>query len=48
MAASLESGVLLRHDGTGHPSYFTSACVEEAVNAYLLDLALPPPGLVCA
>jgi pimeloyl-ACP methyl ester carboxylesterase len=47
MAASLESGVLLRHDGTGHPSYFTSACVEDAVNAYLLDLTLPAPGLVC-
>lgn len=48
MAASLESGVLLRHDGTGHPSYLNSACVEDAVNAYLLDLTLPPPDLVCA
>jgi hypothetical protein len=48
MAASLESGVLLRHDGTGHPSYFTSACVEDAVNTYLLDLTLPPTDLVCA
>ena len=47
MAASLELGVLLEHDGTGHPSYFTSACVEDAVNAYLLDLALPEPSLVC-
>jgi pimeloyl-ACP methyl ester carboxylesterase len=47
MAASLESGVLLRHDGTGHPSYFTSACVEDAVNAYLLGLSLPAPDLVC-
>jgi pimeloyl-ACP methyl ester carboxylesterase len=47
MAANLESGVLLRHNGTGHPSYFTSACVEDAVNAYLLDLALPDPNLVC-
>ena len=47
MAATLESGVLLRHDGTGHPSYFMSACVEDAVNAYLLDLTLPPPNLIC-
>jgi pimeloyl-ACP methyl ester carboxylesterase len=47
MAASLESGVLLRHDGTGHPSYFTSACVEDAVNAYLLGLSLPAQDLVC-
>jgi pimeloyl-ACP methyl ester carboxylesterase len=47
MAASLESGVLLRHDGTGHPSYLISGCVEDAVNAYLLELTLPPPDLVC-
>ena len=47
MAGQLESGVLLRRDGTGHPSFFTSACVEEVVNAYLLELALPDPALVC-
>jgi pimeloyl-ACP methyl ester carboxylesterase len=47
MAASLESGVLLRHNGTGHPSYFTSGCVEKAVNTYLLDLTLPPTELDC-
>jgi hypothetical protein len=47
MAAQLDSGVLLTREGAGHPSYFASACVEEAVNAYLLDLSLPPPSLVC-
>ena len=47
MAASLESGVLLRHDSTGHPAYFTSACVADTVNRYLLDLTLPAPDLVC-
>jgi pimeloyl-ACP methyl ester carboxylesterase len=47
MAGQLASAVLLTRDGTGHPSYFHSACVEDAVNAYLLDLTLPAPRLVC-
>jgi hypothetical protein len=47
MAAQLDSGVLLTREGAGHPSYVLSACVAEAVNAYLVDLSFPPPGLVC-
>jgi hypothetical protein len=47
MAGQLESGVLLRREGTGHPSYFESACAVEVVNAYLIDLTLPPPDLIC-
>lgn len=47
MAAQLASGVLLTRDGTGHPSFMESACVEDAVKAFLIDLALPQPGLVC-
>lgn len=47
MVAYLESGVLLRNDGAGHPSYLNSACVEAAVEAYLLDLTLPAPDLIC-
>lgn len=47
LAANLESGVLLRNDGTGHPSYLNSACVEAAIEAYLLELILPSPDLIC-
>jgi pimeloyl-ACP methyl ester carboxylesterase len=47
MAAQLESGVLLTRDGPGHPSYLLSACVEEVVNAFLIELTLPNPGTVC-
>ena len=47
MAGQLESGVLLRREGTGHPSYWNSACVADAVNTYLRDLTLPPPNLIC-
>ena len=47
MAGQLESGVLLRREGNGHPSYFASACVEEAINSYLLEQSVPAAGLVC-
>jgi pimeloyl-ACP methyl ester carboxylesterase len=47
MAAQLESGLLLTREGSGHPSYFGSLCVENAVNAYLVDLTLPAPGTTC-
>ena len=47
MAGQLESAVLLRREGSGHPSYWNSACVLDAVNAYLRDLTLPPPELIC-
>jgi hypothetical protein len=38
---------LLTRQGYGHGSYFQSACVREATDAYLIDLVLPPPGTVC-
>jgi pimeloyl-ACP methyl ester carboxylesterase len=47
MTGQLESAVLLRREGSGHPSYWNSACVLEAVNAYLRELTLPPPDLIC-
>lgn len=47
LAGQLESGVLLRREGTGHPSYWNSACVTDAINAYLIDLSLPPTDLIC-
>ncbi len=34
-------------EGTGHVSYFHSTGASDAINAYLLDLPLPPRGLVC-
>jgi pimeloyl-ACP methyl ester carboxylesterase len=47
MAGQLESAVLLRRVGSGHPSYWNSACVADAVNTYLRDLTLPPADLIC-
>jgi pimeloyl-ACP methyl ester carboxylesterase len=47
VAETLESGVLLTYEGEGHTSYGSSACVDDAVSAYLLDLAPPAEGTVC-
>ena len=43
----LPNSRLLRSNSWGHTSYNTSACVTNAVNAYLVGQALPPVGRVC-
>ena len=40
-------GVLLTYDGAGHGTYTRSACMRQAVDAYLIDLTLPARGTVC-
>jgi pimeloyl-ACP methyl ester carboxylesterase len=47
LADQLESGVLVTHEGEGHTGYTSSACVEKAVDAYLLKLTKPKNGLTC-
>jgi pimeloyl-ACP methyl ester carboxylesterase len=48
LAAQLESGVLLTRDGEGHLAYrYGNRCIDEAIEAYLIELVLPPDGLVC-
>jgi hypothetical protein len=40
--------VLLSWDGEGHTSYLQgSSCVDDYVDDYLVDLALPPAGTTC-
>lgn len=43
----LAGSVLLTRQGSGHISYNVSACIRNAEDAYLISLALPPPGTVC-
>jgi pimeloyl-ACP methyl ester carboxylesterase len=43
----LARSVLLTRQGNGHTSYDASACAHRAMDAYLIDLTLPPPGTVC-
>jgi pimeloyl-ACP methyl ester carboxylesterase len=47
MAEDLTSGVLLTWQGQGHTSYPKTDCVTQAVDAYLIDLAVPQDGLTC-
>jgi pimeloyl-ACP methyl ester carboxylesterase len=49
VSRQLGNAVLLTLDGYGHvTSHDTSACIEKARTAYIVDLVLPPPGTVCA
>ena len=48
LAEQLDSAVLIRRDGDGHTAYNSgNACVDEAVEAYLLDDVVPPGELSC-
>ncbi|GAA4580049.1 alpha/beta hydrolase [Planotetraspora phitsanulokensis] len=48
LASELSSGVLLGYDGDGHTAYRTgSACVDKAVDDYLISLQVPKKGMVC-
>ncbi|NIS33131.1 MAG: alpha/beta hydrolase, partial [Actinobacteria bacterium] len=49
LADQLSSGVLVTYEGFGHLAYLVagSECVDEAVDAYLLDGTVPAEGLVC-
>lgn len=47
LASQLQHGVLVTRVGEGHTAYAYSSCVRSYVNAYLVDLKVPPPGLRC-
>jgi pimeloyl-ACP methyl ester carboxylesterase len=48
LADQLESGVLVSRDGDGHTGYASgNACVDEAVEDYLVDGTVPQDGLSC-
>ncbi|HLU96513.1 MAG TPA: alpha/beta hydrolase [Thermobifida alba] len=48
MAAALDSGVLLTWEGDGHTAYGSDPCVDDEVDAYLLEGEVPEDGTVCA
>ena len=48
LVRDLGNARLLTARGDGHVAYGqSSACIDEAVDAYLIDLVLPPAGTVC-
>jgi pimeloyl-ACP methyl ester carboxylesterase len=49
LARQLQSGHLLTRDGDGHTAYTRgSACIDDAVDAYLINGTLPAAGTVCS
>ena len=40
-------GRLLTYHGTGHTTYGKNVCADTYIDAYLLDLSLPPDGAEC-
>ncbi len=48
LADQLESGVLVSRDGDGHTAYNSgNACIDEALESYLVDGTVPEDGLEC-
>lgn len=48
LAAELQNGHLITYNGDGHTAYMRSnSCVDDAVDAYLVNGVVPPPGLKC-
>ncbi|ANS78872.1 putative exported protease [Serinicoccus hydrothermalis] len=48
LADTLDSGVLLTYDGDGHTAYGRSnECIDDAVDAYLLEGTVPADGTTC-
>ncbi|HEX7349643.1 alpha/beta hydrolase [Brachybacterium sp.] len=48
LAAQLDDAVLLTYEGNGHTAYGRSGgCIEEQVDAYLLEGTVPEDGLTC-
>ena len=48
LAEQLESGLLVTRDGDGHTAYNKgNDCIDDAVEAYLLEGTVPDDGLMC-
>ncbi len=40
-------GRVLTWEGEGHTAYPQTPCITDAVDAYLIDLTVPPEGTRC-
>lgn len=48
LAEQLDSGVLLSRDGDGHTAYTSgNGCIDDTVDAYLIDGVVPKDGTTC-
>ena len=42
-----DAAVLITREGEGHTGYADSACVQDAVDDYLIELTVPNEGVTC-
>jgi pimeloyl-ACP methyl ester carboxylesterase len=47
LADMLGDGHVITWEGEGHTAFPQTKCITEAVDAYLIDLTVPPAGLTC-
>lgn len=47
LASELDSGVFLGYDGDGHTAYGNGSCIDDLVEDFLLNGAVPQDGTVC-
>jgi pimeloyl-ACP methyl ester carboxylesterase len=47
LADMLGVGTVLTWEGEGHTAYPETTCISDAVDAYLIDLTVPPEGTSC-
>lgn len=47
LADQLDAGVFLSYDGDGHTAYGYSDCIDDPVDAFLLEGTVPEDGLQC-
>jgi hypothetical protein len=47
LAAELEHGVLVTRRGSTHVALFSSGCVRDVLDSYLVELRAPAPGTMC-
>jgi hypothetical protein len=47
LAELLGTGVVLTWEGEGHTAYPATSCINDAVDAYLIDLTVPAEGTTC-
>ncbi|GAB3802308.1 hypothetical protein GCM10027605_21500 [Micromonospora zhanjiangensis] len=47
LADMLGVGTVLTWEGEGHTAYPQTVCIADAVDAYLVDLTVPPAGKRC-
>ncbi|UOQ59097.1 alpha/beta hydrolase [Leucobacter rhizosphaerae] len=48
LADQLENATLLTYQGEGHTAYGENACINSAVDAYLLEGVMPRSGVTCS